>query len=80
MPERIVMSSSDGIAANMERLKSAIQPTSETLINMPFLSSLSPPSLTKTTEMSSLGSKSEDEHDGLIPSFMPRSLVGMSAR
>ena len=22
----------------------------------------------------------KDEHDGLIPSFMPRSLVGMSAR
>ena len=66
MPERIEMSSSDGIAANMERLKNALQPTSETIINMPFLSSTSPQSLTKTTEMSSLGRKSEDEHDGFI--------------
>ena len=66
MPERIVVSSSDGIAANMEKLKSALQPTSETLMNMPFLSSNPSPSLTKTKEMLSLGIQADKIDDRIM--------------
>ena len=63
MPERIMMSSSNGIASNMERLRNSLQPTSGPLVNVPFLSSISSPSLINTTEMSAIGRHSSNTDD-----------------